>query len=37
LHQILIPRFAGLLITENINIYWIKKIKPGRRNRKAAG
>jgi hypothetical protein len=32
----LILRFVGLSIMENINTYWIKKIKPGRRNRKAA-
>jgi len=32
----LILRFAELLITENINTYWITKIEVGRRNRKAA-
>jgi len=31
----LILRFVGLSITENINTYWIKKIEQGRRNRKA--
>jgi len=32
----LILRFVELLIMENINTYWIKKIEVERRSRKAA-